>query len=216
MSDNEENKNPTVTEITKEEPRKPSEPSGKWSPEDFPHLDADKASKAAKSLEKQDMLRKLKGLNDGKSKWTLTQLVLQEVMAKYVILNPKGPMPKFTSLYEELKEAIKEKYAEDKELCDFLLESVPGYVSCREWPKKDGWDEAVWSIIKNTGMFSNERRAAMIDALYKRGIEKDTVAAKIYLQMSGDFVEKSEVTSKDNTVDKFREINQVLHKKKNE
>jgi hypothetical protein len=216
MSDNEENKNPTVIEITKDEPRRPLDPSGKWTAADFPHLDADKASKAVKSLEKQDMARKLKGLNEGKSKWSLTQLVLQEVMAKYVILNPNGPMPKFTSLYEELKEAIKEKYEEDPELRDFLLESVPGYVSCREWPKKEGWQDAVWAIIKDTGMFTKERRAAMIDALYRRGVEKDTVAAKIWLQMSGDFVEKSEVTSKDNTLDKYREINQVLHKKKNE
>lgn len=213
MSDQEDK---TKETSKKEEPRQPVDPSGKWTEADFTHLSEEQRSRAVKSLEKQDMARKVKALSEGKSKWTITQSALQDVMARHVIGNPNGPMPKFTTLCEELREALKEKYEDDPELRDFLLESLPSYISMREWPKKEGWQDAVWAKIRDTGMFTKERRAAMIDSLYKRGMEKDTVAAKIWLTMSGDFVEKSQIDNKDNTVDKFREINQILHKKKNE
>jgi hypothetical protein len=140
---------------------------------------------------------------------------MQEVIATHTVANPGKPLPKFPELLQNLRTAIEEKYADDEELKQLVLDSIPtNQRPIRDWFKKEGWDEAVWSKIRDSGLFTKERRSAMIHALYMRGLERDTVAAKIYLQMSGDFVEKSEVTNKDSTMDKFREINTVLHKKK--
>jgi hypothetical protein len=173
-----------------------------------------KKERGEKAQQKLSIVKKLKEIS-GNDKWTLTQQLLQEVVAKHIIENPGSAIPKTPTLVADLKLAVEERYKEDEEMKTLLLDSIPAQLEpVRVWMKKEGWEEAVWSKIRDSGLFSKERRAAMINALYHRGMERDTVAAKIYLQMSGDFVEKSEVTSKDSTMDKFREINSILHKKR--
>ena len=175
--------------------------------------DQSKVKAGNASVEKLSLVKKVKELSG--EKWTLTQEAMQEVIATHTIANPGKPLPKFPELMQNLRTAIEEKYSEDPELKQLILDSIPNHQRpIKDWFKKEGWEEAVWNKIRDSGLFSKERRSAMIHALYMRGLEKDTVAAKIYLQMSGDFVEKSEVTNKDSTMDKFREINTVLHKKK--
>lgn len=168
-----------------------------------------------KAIEKIHIVKKVREITGGDGKWTLTQQIMQEVVATHIVSNPGQPLPKTPALVEALKIAIEEKYKDDEDLKQLLLSSIPAQNQrIRDWQKKEGWNEAVWAKIRDNGLFSKERRAAMIQALYERGLQRDTVAAKIYLQMSGDFVEKSEVTSKDSTIDKFREINSILHNKK--
>lgn len=177
------------------------------------HLTPVQQEKAQKAVEKQELSRKLKEIS-GNSKWTITQSLLQEVIATYISADPNKPLPSTPVLIEQLKLAIKENYPDNLEMQEFLIDTIPSVPSVNNWIKKEGWNEAVWNKLRDTGLFTRERRAAMINALYQRGVEKDTVAAKIWLQMSGDFVEKSEVTNKDNTIDKFREINNILHNSK--
>ena len=146
------------------------------------------------------------------SEWDLSQQIIQEILAYKVIQDPSRKYiwdPKFQKEYQAV---VEQKYHNDPELQKLLLICTPSHVTLGKWVKKTGWDEAVWAIVKEAGMFTKEKRATMIDSLYKRGLEKDTVAAKIWLTLSGDYSDKMEV--KDETADKYREINKVLHGKK--
>jgi hypothetical protein len=180
----------------------------------YEHLDPAQAVKAEKAAIKLEAIRAVKQLQNGDSKWTLTQELLQEIQAAHIVVNPDS-MPSAAQLTEELKKEIENRYKDEEETKELLLSSVPSAKSVRQWLKKDGWDDAIWSKIRSDQLFSPAKRSEVIRALHVRAVTKSDVAAKIYLTLSGDYVEKSEVN--DSTVDTFREIQKILHKKdKNE
>lgn len=145
--------------------------------------------------------------------WNKVQELLQEVMATYVIKDPDKKLPAVRVLKEDLEAEIKARYKDEKEILAALLEAVPSIVTIGKWIKKPKWNEAVWSTVRDDGLFTKEKRAKMIDALFKRGVDKSDNAAKIYLTLSGDYSDKLDIGG-DKTVEKFREINAILHKKK--
>lgn len=163
---------------------------------------------SAKQVEAYWTVKKLSGDN---ATWTLTQQHLQEVMAGHTVINPNS-MPPLTQLVKELEKDIEIRYADDPDMKQLLLDSIPAMRSVREWVKKDGWDIAIWGYVRAEGLFTPAKRAEMIEALRTRGIDKSDVAAKIWLTLSGDYSEKVEVDNK--SVDAYREINNVLHSKK--
>ena len=150
----------------------------------------------------------------GDSDWTLLQIILQEIIAVFLCEDRKRPSAE--ELIRILKEEIELRYKDNDEHKVILIEGIPSKISVNEWLKKDGWDDAVWSHIKKDGLFTAQRRATLIDALYKRGRDKSDVAAKLWLTMSGDYAEKMDVHT-DATMDQFREVQQTLftNKKKN-
>lgn len=180
----------------------------------FPHLSPGQAAKTEAAINKHLASLKVKHLTKDKD-WSILQDILQEVIATKTIQNPEVKVV-LTEAYKEVPKIVEERFKDDPETKQILLEGLPSIQSIRDWVKKEGWEEAVWKKIHGENLFNKERRAAMINALYERGVQKDTVAAKIWLQLSGDLVEKSEVTNKDSTVERFREINSILHKNKKE
>jgi len=180
----------------------------------YEHLTPENAAKAQKAVEKLSIVRELKKLS-GDSKWTPTQVILQEIVASHTIINPDA-LPPASQLKTELENEVNKRYADDEELRDLLLSSIPSDRSIREWLKKDGWNEAVWDIIRQDGLFTKEKRAQMIESLRMRGMEKSDVAAKIWLTLSGDYSEKMDISNNDKTQDVYREINKILHKKKDD
>lgn len=175
------------------------------------HLEKFKEERAEKSATKLAAVRAVKSLSNGDSQWTLTQEIFQDILAAHTIRNPKS-IPHVPQMAEELKAEIEKRYAEEIETKNILLESIPSHKSIRDWMKKDGWDEAVWGRIRVEGLFNAAKRAEVIEELRKRAIDKSDVAAKIWLTLSGDYSEKMEVDNK--SVDQYREINKVLHRKK--
>lgn len=169
--------------------------------------------KNQKTITTLEAVRAVKKLSNPNSPWTIPQEILQEIIASHTVANP-DKQPPLTQMTEELKKEIELRYAEDEDLKSLLLASVPEVRQIRLWVKKDGWDEAVWSKVRGEKLFSADKRAQVIESLRLRAIEKSDVAAKIWLTLSGDYSEKMEVNDK--TVDTFREINSILHKKKNE
>jgi len=149
----------------------------------------------------------------GDSDWTLLQIILQEIVATFICEDK--PRPSVEKLVEFLSEEVELRYKEDERVKDILLAGIPSRVAVSVWLKKEGWDEAVWQSIKSSGLFTAERRASIIDALYQRGKDKSDTAAKLWLTMSGDYSDKLDVSS-DNTIDQFREIQQALLSKKNQ
>lgn len=179
----------------------------------YPHLTPIQATKAEKTADKIKAVHEVRKLSKGQD-WTILQDITQDIIAEHTVGDPNSK-PHMTEVREELFKQVEDRYKSDPELKRILLDGIPSPDSVIAWTRKEGWEEAVWKKIHATGLFSKERRAAMINALYHRGMEKDTTAAKIWLTLSGDYVEKSQIDSKDSTVEKFREINNILHKEKN-
>lgn len=163
-----------------------------------------------KAAIKLEAVRAVKKLSNSDSPWTIPQEILQEIMAAHTVTNP-DKLPPITQMAEELKKEIETRYSEDEETKKLLLDSIPDVRQIRFWVKKDGWDEAVWGKIRGDNLFSANKRAQVIESLRQRAIEKSDVAAKIWLTLSGDYSEKMEVDNK--TVDTFRDINNILHRK---
>lgn len=168
---------------------------------------------AAKAVAKLEAVRAVKQLNNGDSPWTIPQEILQEIQAGHIVANP-DKLPPVTQMVEELKSEIELRYEQDEDLKNLLLESIPEVRSVRVWLKKDGWDEAVWKRVRGDRLFSPEKRAQVIEALRERAVNGSDQAAKTWLTMSGDFSDKMEVNDK--SLDAYREINNILHRKSRE
>lgn len=173
----------------------------------------EKQLQGAKALIRLEAIKAVKKLGNPDSPWTIPQEILQEIMAGYTVTNPDR-LPHTTKLVEELRKEIELRYAEDEETKKLLLDSIPSMQQVRLWLKKEGWEEAIWKKVRGDSLFSPAKRAEVIEALRRRAVLTSDQAAKLYLTLSGDYAEKVEVDNK--TVDTFREINNVLHKKKQE
>lgn len=172
---------------------------------------AQKEEMSIKSVEQLNAYKAVKKLSNENSQWTLTQELLQEIMAGHTIADP-DKLPALTVMVEELKKEINVRYSDDEELKKVLLDSIPAMRSVREWVKKDGWDDAIWGYVRGDGLFTASKRAQVIESLRTRALDRSDTAAKIWLTLSGDYSEKMEVDNK--SVDIYREINSILHKKK--
>lgn len=179
-----------------------------------PELEAIIKERAEKTVEKLSTIRKVKEIS-GNSEWLVTQEIMQEIHAAHLIKDPDKKLPGVVKLIEELKAEIEERYSYDEELKILLLQSVPSEASVRQWFKKDGWEEAVWAKLRVNGLFNKENRSAMINALFRRGIEGSDTAAKIWLTLSGDYSDKMDVNT-DKRIEAYREINEILHRKNKE
>lgn len=158
-------------------------------------------------------LRAVKALNNKGSKWNLIEDMMHEILATKIIGNPDVLLkPPVSEVLEDLKKEIANRYEKEEETRELLLSAIPSKATAANWFKKDGWDQAVWDKVRGTGLFSPERRAKMINSIYNRGLDKSDNAAKLWLQLSGDLVENKTMDNK--TIETFREINEILHKKK--
>lgn len=175
------------------------------------HLKAFKEEAMANSANQLEAYRAIKKLSGEDSQWTLTQKLLQEVMAGHTVKDPNR-LPPLTQMVEELKVEIEARYKDEPELKKLLLDSIPAMRSVREWVKKEGWDEAIWGYVRADGLFTASKRAQVIESLRERALDKSDVAAKIWLQLSGDLVEGT--TQDSRSVEMFREINSILHNNK--
>jgi len=174
------------------------------------NVEDSKKSTGDKIAEKFSVHKALKLYQNPDSPWTLTQELLQEIVAGYIVADT--PTPSLHKLVEILKTEINKRQEYSEELRELLNKSVPSVPAVSAWFKKEGWEEAVWDKIRGDGLFSNAKRAVVIEALRKRAVDKSDVAAKLWLTLSGDYSEKIDV-SNDKTIETYREINKVLHNK---
>lgn len=167
----------------------------------------DKKAQAKAEQAKRTAARKaVEEMSNPDSPWTITQEIMQEIVATYTVKDQKA-LPPMNQLQTDLKAEIERRY-EDPEKT-ILLDSVPNDTKfIKAWFKKEGWDTAVWGKVRMEGLFTSNKRAEVIESLRQRAIDKSDVAAKIWLTLSGDYSEKPEVDNK--SVDLYREINKVL------
>lgn len=177
----------------------------------------ERIAKAAKAGEasaiKLAAVRALKEISNPNSKWNLLQELFQEICALHVVNDP-DKTPTTSKLKDQLINEINVRYENEPETKQLLLDAIPGDRFIKGWTKKEGWQEAVWEKIKIRGLFTEEKRAQVIEALRQRAMTRDTQAAKIWLTLSGDYSEKMDISG-DKAQDFYREINKILHGKKN-
>lgn len=168
-----------------------------------------------KSQVKKLALKRVEELS-GDSRWNLLQQICQEIEAYYVAKNEKKP--NLDSMLEtHLPAEIKTKYPEGNvefdEIREALLDAVPSRMTLHKWRNEKDWDEAVWGKVRGAGLFTADKRAVLINTLYDQANSGNVTAAKIWLTLSGDYSEK-DPSAKNDVVEQFREINQILHGKK--
>lgn len=176
---------------------------------------SDSDSKINKSLQKRRKMQileeKLEELELYENKeWSVFQDMALEIESQYTIQQKKLTV---TEMIRQMKLEAKHRFEEYPEVLEEVLELIPSNQAVSQWRNTKKWQPAIWGKCKSAGLFTKERKAQVIEKIFQRVMERgDTNAAKLWLTLSGDYVEKSEVKS-DATVDTFREINQILHKK---
>lgn len=97
-----------------------------------------------------------------------------------------------------------------------LLSVVPNTKqSIAKWFKKEGWEAAIWSKARVTGLFTIQKKSHVIESLYQKATKEnpDVHAVKIWLTMAGELTERQEIRVEDSVAQIFRQINQELHSK---
>jgi len=154
--------------------------------------------------------RKVKELS-GDSNWHILQQITQEIESVFIAEDQSTPT--HTEMKKLLEKEVTLRFQDDKEVLKILVEGIPSGYTIGKWRKKDGWDDAVWEKIKTDGLFTKERRAKVINALYKKATDPrrpDIQAAKLFLTISGDYSDKLDVTQ-GKTLEQYQEINKILH-----
>lgn len=157
--------------------------------------------------------RHLKRLQRDKGDFTLIQQIALDIESTYKLQDKKLSAKQ---LREDLFLEIDERWKADKEVAKELKEYVPSIQIISKWRNLKTWEPAIYGTIKDTGLFTIEKKAKIIDTIYQKAIAEsrpDINAAKLWLTMSGDFAEGG-VNKQDDAMDLFREINSAIFKNK--
>jgi hypothetical protein len=103
---------------------------------------------------------------------------------------------------------IESRHKDNVEHRDILLHNIPSRQVAHKWMAKPEWKEEIERRLKDGDIFTLEKRAAMIEALYRRGINGDGKSAEMWLKMSGDLTNQPAV--KDKALDSFKQISESL------
>lgn len=117
-----------------------------------------------------------------------------------------------THLPSEIRTKYPEGNPEFDEIREALLEAIPSRMTLHKWRSEKDWDEGVWGKVRGAGLFTADKRAVLINSLFDQAHGGNVPAAKIWLTLSGDYVEKAD--TKSDVVEQFREINNIIHGKK--
>lgn len=168
------------------------------------------------SLKKQDKKVKLrtmlKSLADGQ--WTVIEDIMIDVIVGYrteILLDKRDKIPSTQTIIDATKTTIEERFSEDKEVVEVLTASMPSITSVRKWFKKSEWKEEVDKRMRDETLFSSDKRAKMVNTLYKFGLNGSAKHSEMWLKMSGDLGKE---VAKDPIQDQFSKIQKALSKKK--
>lgn len=155
-------------------------------------------------------MKKAKELS-GDSRWDLIEQIAQEIQAHHILTKEKLTALKHI---EYIEAEIKSRYFDQPEVLQILLDAVPSTTTLGIWKKKKEWEEAVWMTLRGEGLFTPDSRAQVINRLFQQAaFDGNVQAAKVWLTLSGDYVEKGE-NAKSDALDLFRQMNEAIHSKK--
>lgn len=144
-------------------------------------------------------------------RWNELQSILIDVEVGHrvkLMANQIDKIPSLPEMIEDLKLEIQTRYKDQPEHRDILLFNLPSRQSANKWTVRPDWKEEVEKRLKDGNLFSLERRAAMIDMLYNKGLRGDTKSAEMWLKMSGDLT--NQPPTKDKALDSFKQLSESL------
>ena len=144
-------------------------------------------------------------------KWNELQSVLMDVEVGFrikLLANTIPSMPSVPEMIDDLKSEINIRYKDSVEHRDILLYNIPSRQVAHKWIAKPEWKEEIERRLKDGNIFTLEKRAAMIESLYRKGMNGDNKSAEMWLKMSGDLTNQPVV--KDKALDSFKQISESL------
>jgi len=117
--------------------------------------------------------------------------------------------PKMLELAEQ---EIRERFKNEPELMEIVVEVLPGVKTLQRWIKRQDWKEEVEKRLKDGNLFSMDKRARVISMVFNRAVnDLDLKAAETYLKLSGDLTNKP--PQKDKGYEAYQELAESLIKK---
>ena len=166
-----------------------------------------------KAAEATQIRSKLSAYASGK--WDVTQDILIdiEVAGKMNMTLDRQAVPYSAPRMLELAvEEVNKRFYAEPDLAIIIIEALPGVKTLHRWVKRQDWKEEVEKRLKDDNLFSLDKRAAMINMVFKRGLhDGDIKAAEMYLKLSGDLTNKPQ--QKDKGYEAYQELAESLIKK---
>lgn len=144
-------------------------------------------------------------------RWNELQSLLIDVEVGYrvsMLAEQSRKMPSIPEMIEALKVEVDSKYKDQPEHRDILLFNIPGRQAAHKWMGRPEWKEEVEKRLKDGNLFSLEKRSALIESLYRKGVAGDNKSAEMWLKMSGDLTNQPQI--KDKAVDAFKTLSESL------
>jgi hypothetical protein len=148
-------------------------------------------------------------------KWDVTQDILLDIEVAGQInlsLNRQAVPYSCPKLLELAAEEINKRFYAEPDLAQIIIEALPSAKTLQRWVKRTDWKEEAERRLKEGNLFSIDKRAAMINMVFNRGLhEGDIKAAEMYLKLSGDLTTKPQ--QKDKGYEAYQELAESLIKK---
>jgi hypothetical protein len=152
-----------------------------------------------------------KNLPKTHGRWNDIQNIAIDVEVGYrvkILAGTESKLPSINEMISHVEEEVKLRYREFPEQVEILLTALPAKSTYSRWVKKPEWSEEVEKRLKDQNLFSLDKRAAMIESLYKKGITGDNKSAEMWLKMSGDLT--NQPPTKDKALDSFKQLSESL------
>lgn len=148
-------------------------------------------------------------------KWDITQDILIDIFVAGSIELSLGRLVEnypCTKMLVLAADEINKRFSNEPELAKIITEALPGVKTLQRWVKRQDWKEEVEKRLKDETLFSLDKRAAMINMIFQRGLHQgDIKAAEMYLKLSGDLSNKP--PQKDKGYEAYQELAESLIKK---
>lgn len=154
---------------------------------------------------------KLQTMSD--TKWTVVEEILLEIEIDNrtkLATDQIDSLPPVHERITRLEQEIRLRFADNPELAEILVHSIPGENRVRDWLKRPDWKEEIDRRMRDDTLFSYENRHKMIQAVFAQGLKGNAKFAEMYLKMSGDIGKTQE---KDPVESTFEKITKSLNKK---
>lgn len=144
-------------------------------------------------------------------RWNELQSILIDVEVGYrvkILAQQLDKLPSAPEMVESLKGEIELRYKDNPEHKDILLYNLPSRQVVSKWTLRPEWKDEVEKRLRDGNLFSLDKRAAMIESLYKKGMSGDNKSAEMWLKMSGDLTNQPQ--TKDQAVNAFKQLSESL------
>lgn len=148
-------------------------------------------------------------------KWDIVQDILLDIFVAGQIqlslnnIKEQYSCPKMLALAPD---EINLRFRAEPELAETIIGALPGPKTLSRWIKRQDWKDEVEKRLKDENLFSLDKRAAMINMIFNRGLNQgDIKAAEMYLKLSGDLTNKPQ--QKDKGYEAYQELAESLIKK---